>query len=61
MDSETEDVVIVTKVEPLTVLQAIIDDGNSSHMIHDLSRLGVEQVVTAVKAPIPEDAADKDQ
>lgn len=60
MDSEAEDVVIVTKVEPLTVLQAIIDDGDSSHMIHHLSCLGVEQVVTAVKAPIPEDLADKD-
>lgn len=61
MDSEAEDVIIVTKVEPLAVLQAIIDDGDSSHMIHHLSRLSVEQVVTAVKAPIPEDAADKDQ
>lgn len=55
MDGQAEDVVVVAQVEPLRVLQTVVDDGDSSHVVHHLPRLGVEQVVPAVKAPIPED------
>lgn len=53
MDGEAEDVVIVTQVKPLTVLQPVVDHGDGRHVVNHLPRLSVEQVVTAVKAAIP--------
>lgn len=53
MDCEAKDVVIVSEVEPLAVLQTVVDHANSSHVIDHLPRLTVVQVVTAVKAAVP--------
>lgn len=53
VDGEAEYVIVVAEVEPLTVLQPVVDNGDGGHVIHHLPRLTVEQVVTTVKAPIP--------
>lgn len=53
MDREAEDVVVVAEVEPLAVLQPVVDDSDGSHVVQHLARLAVEQVVTAVKASVP--------
>lgn len=47
------------EVKPLAVLQPVVDDSDGGHVVHHLSRLTVEQVVTAVEAPVP--AANRKQ
>lgn len=59
VDGETEDVVVVAEIKPLTVLQPVVDDGDGRHVVHHLPRLSVEQVVTTVEAPVP--AANRKQ
>lgn len=53
VDREAEDVIVVAEVKSLTVLQPVVDDGNSGHVVHHLPCLTVEQVVPTVKSPIP--------
>lgn len=53
MDSEAEDVVIVSQIKVLAVLQPVVDDGHSGYVEHHLPRLTVEQVVPAVEASVP--------
>lgn len=53
VNREAEDVVVVAKVKPLTVLQAVVYDSNGGNVVHDLPPLSVEEVVTTIKAPIP--------
>lgn len=53
MDREAEDVIVVAEVKPLTVLQPVVDDSDSCHVVHHLPRLSVKQVVTTVEPPIP--------
>lgn len=50
---EAEDVVVMAEVKPLTMLHAVVDDSDGSHVVHHLPRLTVEQVVSTVEAPIP--------
>lgn len=51
--SQAEDVVVVAEVEPLAVLQPVVDDGHGGHVVHNLPSLSVEQVVATVEAPVP--------
>lgn len=53
MDAETKYVVCVAEIEPLLVALLVVDYADSSHMVHNLTTLQIEQVVTAVKASIP--------
>lgn len=53
MHGQAEDVVIVAEVEPLAVLQPVVDDSHCGHVVHHLPRLSVEQVVATVEAPVP--------
>lgn len=56
MDSQTEDVVIVAHVEALSVLLPVVHHPDGSHVVHDLTGLGIEQVAPAIITPV---AADK--
>lgn len=59
MHGEAEDVVVMAEVKPLAVLQAVVDDGDGGHVVDHLPRLTVEEVVTAVEAPIPKRQHDE--
>lgn len=50
---QAEDVVVVTEVEPLAVLQPVVDDSHGGHVVDHLPSLSVEQVVATVEAPVP--------
>lgn len=50
---QAEDVVVVAEVEPLAVLQPVVDDSHGGHVVHHLPGLSVEQVVATVEAPVP--------
>lgn len=50
---QAEDVVVVAEVEPLAVLQPVVDDDHGGHVVHHLPCLSVEQVVATVEAPVP--------
>lgn len=52
MDSQTKDVVIMAHVEALSVLLPVVHDPDGSHVVHDLARLGIEQVAPAIVAPV---------
>lgn len=52
MDSQTEDVIIMAHVEALGVLLSVVCDPYGSHVVHDLTRLGVEQVAPAIITPV---------
>lgn len=54
VNGEAEDVVVVSQVEALTVLQPVVDHGHGGHVEHHLPRLSVEQVVATVEAAVPE-------
>lgn len=54
MHGQAEDVVVVAEVEPLAVLQPVVDDSHGGHVVHHLPSLSVEQVVATVEAPVPE-------
>lgn len=53
MHGQAEDVVVVAEVEPLAVLQPVVDDSHGGHVVHHLSSLSVEQVVATVETPVP--------
>lgn len=53
VNGEAEDVVIVSEVKPLAVLQAVVDHAHGGHVVDHLPRLAVVQVVPAVKAAVP--------
>lgn len=48
MDSQAEDVIVMAHVEALGVLLSVVHDPYGSHVVHDLTRLGVEQVAPAI-------------
>lgn len=50
---QAEDVVVVAEVEPLAVLQPVVDDNHGGHVVNHLPGLSVEQVVATVEAPVP--------
>lgn len=52
MDSQTEDVIVMAHVEALGVLLSVVHDPYGSHVVHDLTRLGVEQVAPAIITPV---------
>ena len=53
VDRETEDVVRVPGVKPLSMFFTAIHNAKGSHMVHYVPVLHVEEVVTAVVATIP--------
>lgn len=53
MHGQAEDVVVVAEVEPLAVLQPVVDDDHGGHVVDHLPGLSVEQVVATVEAPVP--------
>ena len=53
VDTQTQDVVRVLQVEALLVLLLVVDHPHCRHVVHDLTILGVEQVVTAVVTTVP--------
>ena len=52
MDSQTEDVIIMTHVETLGILLSVVHNSNSSYMVDYLPGLGVEQVAPAIVASV---------
>lgn len=52
MDSQAEDVIVMAHVEALGVLLSVVHDPYGSHVVHDLTRLGVEQVAPAIITPV---------
>lgn len=54
VDGQTEDVIVVAKVEALCVLLSVIHHPYSSDMVHNLPGLSVEQVTPAVIASVTE-------
>lgn len=52
MDSQTEDIIIVAHVETLGILLPIIHNANRSYVVDYLPRLGVEQITSAIVAPV---------
>lgn len=52
MDSQTQDVVIMAHVEALSVLLPVVHDPDGGHVVHDLARLGIEQVAPAIVTPV---------
>ena len=48
MYAQAEDVISVLCVKSLLVLLLVVDDSSSCYMIHNLSSLGVKEVVAAV-------------
>ncbi len=52
VDSQTEDVIIMTHVETLGILLSVVHNPNGSHMIDYLPSLGVEQVAPAIITPV---------
>ena len=54
VDGQAEDVVVVAHVEALRVLLPVVHHPHGGHVVHNLPRLGVEQVAAAVIAPVAE-------
>ena len=54
VDAETKNVIGVSKIEPLTVLFAVVHDANGRDMIYYLGVLEVEQIVATVVATVTE-------
>lgn len=54
VNAQAEDVIIVTQIQPLSVLLPIIYNSYRSNMIHHFSSLCVEQVISTVIASVTE-------
>lgn len=52
MDSQTQDVVIMAHVKALSVLLPVVHNPDGGHVVHDLARLGIEQVASAIVTPV---------
>lgn len=52
VDSQTKDIIIMAHVESLGVLLPVVHNSNGSYMVDYLPCLGVEQVASAVVAPV---------
>lgn len=61
MDSQAEDVIIVTHVEALCVLLSVVHNPDGSHVVHNLTSLGVEQVAPAIITPVAANRKKKSQ
>jgi thiaminase len=48
MDSQTENIIIMTQVKALRVLLPIINDAYCSHMVHNLTNSSIKQIASAV-------------
>lgn len=52
VDSQTEDVIVMAHIETLSILLSVIHHPNSSYMIDNFPGLGVEEVASAIIAPV---------
>ena len=52
VDSQTEDVIIMTHVETLGILLSVVYNPNGSYMVDYLPGLGVEKITPAIIAPV---------
>lgn len=52
MDRQTEDVIIMARVETLGILLSVVHNSDSGYMVDYLAGLGVEQVAPAVVTPV---------
>lgn len=54
MDGQAENVIIMPQVQPLGVLLPVVHHSNGSNVVHHLSSLCVEQIVSTVIASVTE-------
>lgn len=54
VDAQAEDVIVMTEIQPLSVLLPIVYNSYRSNVIHHFSGLCVEQVISTVIASVTE-------